>query len=165
MNPEYSLEGLMLKLKLKYFSHLMWRANSLEKILMLGIIEGREEMTEYEMVGWYHQLDEHEFEQAPRDAEGQGSLVCWSSRGYRESDTTEPLDNNSSILFTLLCLSSFTHRIAFEVYPVVFCCCNFYLFLTELSHWYAGFSVVGESGSSSLVAVHRLLVAMTALVA
>ena len=38
---------------------------------MLGIIEGREkEMTEYEMVGWYHQLDEHEFEQAPRDAEG-----------------------------------------------------------------------------------------------
>jgi len=41
MNPEYSLEGLMLKLKLHYFSHLMQRANSLEKILMLGKIEGR----------------------------------------------------------------------------------------------------------------------------
>ena len=41
INPEYSLEGLMLKLKLQYFGCLMWRANSLEKILMLGKIEGR----------------------------------------------------------------------------------------------------------------------------
>ena len=41
INPEYSLEGLMLKLKLQYFSHLMWRANSLERTLMLGKIEGR----------------------------------------------------------------------------------------------------------------------------
>ena len=41
INPEYSLEGLMLKLKLQYFGHLMWRANSLEKTLMLGKIEGR----------------------------------------------------------------------------------------------------------------------------
>ena len=41
INPEYSLKGLMLKLKLQYFSHLMWRGNSLEKTLMLGNIEGR----------------------------------------------------------------------------------------------------------------------------
>ena len=41
INPEYSLEGLMLKLKLQYFGHLMQRANLLEKILMLGRIEGR----------------------------------------------------------------------------------------------------------------------------
>ena len=41
INPEYSLEGLMLKLKLQYFGHLMWRANSLEKTLMLGKTEGR----------------------------------------------------------------------------------------------------------------------------
>ena len=41
INPEYSLEGLILKLKLQYFGHLMWRANSLEKILMLGKIEGK----------------------------------------------------------------------------------------------------------------------------
>ena len=41
MSPEYSLEGLMLKLKLQYFGHLMWRTDSLEKILMLGKIEGR----------------------------------------------------------------------------------------------------------------------------
>ena len=41
INPEYSLEGLMPKLKLQYFVHLMWRTDSLEKTLMLGIIEGR----------------------------------------------------------------------------------------------------------------------------
>ena len=41
INPEYSLEGLMLKLKLQYFGHLMQNANSLEKILMLEKIEGR----------------------------------------------------------------------------------------------------------------------------
>ena len=41
ISPEYSLEGLMLKLKLQYFGHLMWRADSLEKTLMLGKIEGR----------------------------------------------------------------------------------------------------------------------------
>ena len=41
INPEYSLEGLMMKLKLQYFGHLMQRANSLEKTLMLGKIEGR----------------------------------------------------------------------------------------------------------------------------
>ena len=41
ISPEYSLEGLMLKLKLQYFGHLMWRADSLEKTLMLGKVEGR----------------------------------------------------------------------------------------------------------------------------
>ena len=53
--PEYSLEGLMLKLKLQYFGHLMRRADSLEKSLMLGKT-GQEEkgMTENEMVGWHH---------------------------------------------------------------------------------------------------------------
>ena len=40
-SPDYSLEELIMKLKLQYFGHLMWRANSLEKILMLGKIEGR----------------------------------------------------------------------------------------------------------------------------
>ena len=50
INPEYSLEELMLKLKLQYFSHLMRRANSFEKTLMVGKTEGGED----EMVGWHH---------------------------------------------------------------------------------------------------------------
>ena len=56
INPEYSLEGLMLKLKPQYFGHLMRRTDSLEKTLMLGKTEIRKEkgMTEDEMVGWHH---------------------------------------------------------------------------------------------------------------
>ena len=53
ISPEYSLEGLMLKLKLQYFGHLLRRTDSFEKTLMLGKIEGRGK-TEDEMVGWYH---------------------------------------------------------------------------------------------------------------
>ena len=63
ISPEYSLEGLMLKLKLQYFGYLMWRIDSLEKTLMLGKIEGEKEgMTEDEMVGRHHRLNGHEFE-------------------------------------------------------------------------------------------------------
>ena len=64
ISPEYSLEGLMLELKLQYFGHLMQRTDSLGKTLMLGKIEGgrRRGMTEDEMVGWHHQLNRHEFE-------------------------------------------------------------------------------------------------------
>ena len=56
INPEYSLEGLMLKLKFQYFGYLMQRSNSLEKSLMLGKIKGRRRrrVTEDEMVGWHH---------------------------------------------------------------------------------------------------------------
>ena len=55
INPEYSLETLMLKLKLQYFDHLMQRANLLEKTLMLGKIEGRRRKERQdEMVGWHH---------------------------------------------------------------------------------------------------------------
>jgi len=60
----------MLKLKLQYFGHLMQRADSLEKTLMLGKIEGRR-TTEDKMVGWHHQLNGYEFEQTPGDSEGQ----------------------------------------------------------------------------------------------
>ena len=50
-------------------------------------------MTEDEMVGWHHQLNGHEFEQAPGDGEGQGSLTCCSPWGHKESDMTERLNN------------------------------------------------------------------------
>ena len=51
--------------------------------------------TEDEMVGWHHQLNGHEFEQAPGYGEGQGSLACCSPCGHKESDTTEWLNNKS----------------------------------------------------------------------
>ena len=89
---QYSLEGLMLKLKFQYFSHLI-QVNSLEKTLMLGKIEGRREgVTEDEMIGWHHQLNGHEFEYAPEVGDGQGSLAWCSPWGHKESDLTEQLN-------------------------------------------------------------------------
>ena len=67
ISPEISLEGMMLKLKLQYFGHLMRRVDSLEKTLMLGGIRGMTEeeekgMTEDELAGWHHGLDGRESE-------------------------------------------------------------------------------------------------------
>ena len=94
ISPRCSLEGLMLKLKLQYFGHLMWRADSFEKTLMLGKIWGQEEkgMTEDEMVGWHHQLNGHEFGWTLRVGVGQGGLACCGSWGRKESDMTERLN-------------------------------------------------------------------------
>ena len=63
MSPGCYLEGLMLKLKFQYFGHLTQRADSFENTLMLGKIEGRRRkgMTDDEMVGWHHRLNDHEF--------------------------------------------------------------------------------------------------------
>ena len=92
-SPEYSLEQLILKLKLQYSGHLMGRTDSLEKTLMLGKIEGRRRREwQDEMVGWHHRLDGHDFEQAPGVSDWQGDLACCSPRGHKESDTTERLN-------------------------------------------------------------------------
>ena len=81
INHEYSLEGLMLKLKVQYFGHLMQRADLLEKDPDAGKDWGQEEKgaTEDEIVGWYHRLNGREFGQTLGDSEGQGSLECCSS--------------------------------------------------------------------------------------
>ena len=90
ISPEYSLEGLMLKLKLQYFGYLMRRTDSFKKTLRLGKIRQEEKgTTEDEMFGWHHWLDGHEFEQAPGVGDGQGSLACCSLRGRKELDRTE----------------------------------------------------------------------------
>ena len=75
-NALYWMGGLVLKLQ--YFGHLLWRADSLEKTLMLGKEWRQEEKraTEDEMVGWHRWLNGHECEQTPGDGEGQGSLAC-----------------------------------------------------------------------------------------
>ena len=77
INHEYSLEGLMLKLKLQYFAHLMWRTDSLEKT-DAGKDWRQEEKgtTEDEMIGWHYRHNGHEFDQAAGIGDGQGSLAC-----------------------------------------------------------------------------------------
>ena len=71
---------------------LVRRAASLGKTLMLGKTEGRRRGTEDEMVGWHHQLNGHEFEQAPGVGDGQRSLGCCSPRGHKEAETAERLN-------------------------------------------------------------------------
>ena len=84
----------MLKLKFQPVRHLMQKADSLEKTLMMEKIEEEEEMgmTEDEMVGWHHQLNGYEFEQAPGDSGGERSLMCYSPWGCKELDMTEQLN-------------------------------------------------------------------------
>ena len=93
INPKHSLEGQVLKLKLQYFGHLMWR--------LIGLThwkrpwcwkDWRQEkkgMTEDGMGGWHRWFDGHEFEQSPGIGDGQGSLACCSPRSCKESDMTE----------------------------------------------------------------------------
>ena len=93
ISPEYSLEGLMLKLKLQSFGYLMQRTDSLEKTLMLGKIEGGRKR------GWQRMTED---EMPPTRwawvwvssgvGDGQGSLACCSLWGHKESDTTERLN-------------------------------------------------------------------------
>ena len=87
ISPECSLEGLMLKLKLQYFGHLLQRAASFEKNPDVGKDWGKEAkgMTEDEMVGWYHLLNGHEFGWAPGVGVGQRGLACYDSWGHKSS--------------------------------------------------------------------------------
>ena len=90
---EYSLEGLMLNLKLQSFGHLMQRTDSLEKTLTLGKTEGRRRKGRQRMrrLDGITNSNGHEFEQVLGDGDGQWSLVCYIPRGHKESDTTEQL--------------------------------------------------------------------------
>ena len=103
ISPGCSLEGLMLMLKLKYFGHLMQRADSLEKTLMLGKIEGRRRR------GWQRMrwLDGSPTQWTwvwvdSGSWDGQGGLACCGSWGCKESDTTEWL-NWTEMMWVLSC--------------------------------------------------------------
>ena len=84
---EISPERLMLKLKLQYFFHLMWRIGSLEKTLMLGKIEGRRRG--WQRMRWLDEINGHEFEQALGVGDAHGSLAYCCPWGCKQSDTTE----------------------------------------------------------------------------
>ena len=78
ISPGCSLEGLMLKLKLQYFGHLMRRADSLEKTLILGKTEGRRRRGR-QRVRWHHRINGHGFVWTLRVSDGQGGLACCGS--------------------------------------------------------------------------------------
>ena len=93
ISPGCSLEGLMLRLKLQYFGHLMWRADSFEKTMMLGKIEGRRRRGQQRM-RWLDGITDSMDMGLGRLAvvDGQGGLACCGSWGCKESDTTEQLN-------------------------------------------------------------------------
>ena len=96
INPEYSLEELMLKLQ--YFGHLMQKAKSLEKdpIALKDWRQKEKRAAEDEMVGWHHWLNGHDFEQTLGDSGGQMSLASCSPWGCKESYTALQLNNNKT---------------------------------------------------------------------
>ena len=98
ISPEYSSEGLILKLKLQYFGQLMWKYESGRGFIWRDP-DSRKDLrceekgtTEDEMVGWHHWLSGHEIEWAPGVGDGQGGLACCSPWGRKESDMTEWLN-------------------------------------------------------------------------
>ena len=94
ISPEYSLEGLMLKLKLQYFGHLMQRADTFEKTPMLGKIEGRRRRGQQRM-RWLDSItDSMDMSLTPTLGvdDGQGGLACCSPWCFKESDVTEQLN-------------------------------------------------------------------------
>ena len=92
ISPEYSLEGLLLKLKLQSFDHQCKKLTPWKRLWCWERLKAGGGGYNSGLDGWHHQLDEHEFEQAPGIGDGQGSLVCWSPWGHKESDTTEWLN-------------------------------------------------------------------------
>ena len=111
ISPKYSLEGLLLKLKLQYFSYLMQRTDSFEKTLMQGKIEGRSRRGQQKM-RWLDSItNEHETEQAPGDNKGQGSLVCccsWDCTVGHDLATEQPCVRFSS--------KHFVHKFSLYLY-------------------------------------------------
>ena len=98
INPEYSLEGLMLKLKFQYFGHLMWRADSLEKTLMLGKIEGMRRRGDRGWDGWMASLTQRTRVWANSGRWwGTGKPDSYSPWRGKESDKTEQLNNNNPL--------------------------------------------------------------------
>ena len=97
-NPEYSLEGLMIKLKLQQAGHLH-RVNSLEKTLMLGKREEKEKGTAQDVVRQHHQLNGHEFKKTSRDSGGKKGVACYNPWSHKQLDTTQQLNNNNELMF------------------------------------------------------------------
>ena len=92
INPEYSLEGLMLKLKLQYFGQMMQSADSLEETLMLSKIEGKRRKR-WQRIRWLDSIRDNTDMNLSKlqaiDSKGQGNLACCSPLGHKESDTTK----------------------------------------------------------------------------
>ena len=121
ISPEYSLEGLMLKLKLQNFDHLMRRTDiGKEHDARKDWRQEEKGITEDVVVWWHHRLDGHELEKALGDGDGQGGLACYSSWVCKESDMTKRLYwtelaiGNGEILSFLSCFAPCSSLVAWS---------------------------------------------------
>ena len=118
-SPEYSLEGLMLKLKLQYFGHLMQRADSFEKTLMVWKIEGSRRRGQQRM-NWLECITDSmdmRLSELREFGDVQGGLACYGSWGRKESDTTER--PNWTEWETFICYHSGTWNFLFNSFSIV----------------------------------------------
>ena len=122
INLGCSLEGMMLKLKLQYFGHLMQRVEDSDARRDWGQEEKR--TTEDEMAGWHHWLDGCEFEWTPGVGDGQGGLACCNSWGHKDSD--------KQLNWTKLSDSAHTFPFLAKIFPVKFCPQGTFLYLFHL---------------------------------
>ena len=113
INPEYSLKGMMLKLRLQYFGHLKQKNRLIGKNSDAGKDWGQEEkeVTEEEVVGCHHWLSGYEFEQTKEESEGQRSLKHCSSWDLKELDMTSWPNSNNMLFFTFITVFSTLHEI------------------------------------------------------
>ena len=114
ISPGISLEGMMLKLKLQYFGHLMRRVDSSEKTLMLGGIGGRRRRGRQRMrwLDGITDLVNMSLSELRELVMGQGGLACCDSWGRKESDTTERLIWSDLIIITKCCLKTYISWLA-----------------------------------------------------
>ena len=94
INSEYSLEGLILRLRPQYFGHLLWRAIGKDPDAGKDWRQKEKGVTEDDIVAWHHRLNGCQFEQTWGDSEGQRSLVGFSPLGHKELDKTEQQNSN-----------------------------------------------------------------------
>ena len=123
INPEYSWEGLMLKLKLWYFGHLMRKVYSLEKTLMLGKIEGNRRRRQ-QSVRWLDSITnsmDMNLKQTLGDSGGQRSLACCSPWSHKGSDMTQWMNNNNACFtYHLLGIDAQKLRTYLHISPIIF---------------------------------------------
>ena len=111
ISTEYSLEGLMLKLKFQSFGHLMQTADSQKSPWCWKRLRAKKRVSEGKMAGHHHQCSERELGQTPREGEGQGGLVCYSPWGCKELDRTGWLNNTREniILHHIMSFNMYTN--------------------------------------------------------
>ena len=132
INPEYSLEGLMLKLKLQYFHHLMQRTGK-DPDAWKDWMHEKKGTTEDEMVGWHLWYDGHEFKQAPGVGDGQGGLAWCSPWGCKESEMPEQMNWTEHVSSSEVCVPNRSlKRQTIEALLVLACIPNLLLLIVAL---------------------------------